>query len=72
MIMFLCVCVCVFLYYRQEIQYPSMKALAQYLGTEREYEALLVDGQPLPPPAGATEVELKTWEVRYKNHCIIQ
>ncbi|XP_042565686.1 uncharacterized protein si:ch73-242m19.1 isoform X2 [Clupea harengus] len=49
--------------YRQEIQYPSMKALAQYLGTEREYEALLVDGQPLPPPAGATEVELRTWEL---------
>ncbi|XP_076156269.1 coiled-coil domain-containing protein 162-like [Alosa pseudoharengus] len=49
--------------YSQEIQYPSMKALAQHLGSEREYEALLVDGQPLPPPAGASEVELRTWEL---------
>lgn len=61
-----------FVSHRQEIQYPSMRALAQHLGTEREYEALLVDGQPLSPPAGATEVELKTWEVCYENHYIVQ
>ncbi|XP_063079958.1 uncharacterized protein si:ch73-242m19.1 [Engraulis encrasicolus] len=50
--------------YRQEIQLPSMRALAQQLGCEQHYEAmLLLDSQALLPPAGASEVQLKTWEL---------
>ncbi|XP_034153387.1 coiled-coil domain-containing protein 162-like isoform X2 [Esox lucius] len=49
--------------YRAEIQYPSMKALAQHMGEEKEFEALLSDNQPILPPAGASEVHIKTFQL---------
>ncbi|KAL0969797.1 hypothetical protein UPYG_G00232430 [Umbra pygmaea] len=49
--------------YRKEIHYPSMRALAQQMGKEMEFEALLSDNQPLLPPAGASEVDIKTCQL---------
>ncbi|KAM9433885.1 uncharacterized protein ACWYII_017323 isoform 1-T1 [Salvelinus alpinus] len=49
--------------YRADIQYPSMRALAQQMGKEKDFEALLSDSQPLLPPAGASEVHIKTFQL---------
>uniref|UniRef100_A0A674BR80 Coiled-coil domain containing 162 n=1 Tax=Salmo trutta TaxID=8032 RepID=A0A674BR80_SALTR len=49
--------------YRADIQYPSMRALAQKMGKEKDFEALLSDSQPLLPPAGASEVHIKTFQL---------
>lgn len=42
-----------------------MRALAQHLGTERDYELLLSGSQSLLSPPGASEVDVKTWQVQY-------
>ncbi|XP_017555415.2 uncharacterized protein si:ch73-242m19.1 isoform X3 [Pygocentrus nattereri] len=49
--------------YRMEIYYPSMRALAQQLDKEQEYEALLSHNQPFQVPPGAAEVDVKTWQL---------
>uniref|UniRef100_A0A8C7S3Q8 Si:ch73-242m19.1 n=1 Tax=Oncorhynchus mykiss TaxID=8022 RepID=A0A8C7S3Q8_ONCMY len=49
--------------YRADIQYPSMRALAQNMGKEKDFEALLSDSQPLLPPAGASEVHIKRFQL---------
>uniref|UniRef100_A0A672G9E6 Coiled-coil domain containing 162 n=1 Tax=Salarias fasciatus TaxID=181472 RepID=A0A672G9E6_SALFA len=49
--------------YRTEIFFPSMRALARQMGKERDYEALISGSQSLLPPPGASEVEVKTWQV---------
>lgn len=49
--------------YRAEIFYPSMRALAQHMRQEREYEALVSGRQSLLPPAGAAEVDVRTWQL---------
>ncbi|XP_067336381.1 uncharacterized protein si:ch73-242m19.1 isoform X1 [Channa argus] len=49
--------------YRAEIFYPSMKALAQQLGNERDYEILISGSQSLLPPPGASEVDVKVWQL---------
>uniref|UniRef100_A0A8C7CRC1 Uncharacterized protein n=1 Tax=Oncorhynchus kisutch TaxID=8019 RepID=A0A8C7CRC1_ONCKI len=49
--------------YRADIQYPSMRALAQKMGKEKDFEALLSDSQPLLPPAGASEVHIKRFQL---------
>lgn len=51
--------------HRAEIFHPSMRALAQHLGTERDYELLLSGSQSLLSPPGASEVDVKTWQVQY-------
>ncbi|XP_051252376.1 uncharacterized protein si:ch73-242m19.1 isoform X2 [Dicentrarchus labrax] len=45
--------------YRAEIFYPSMRALAQQMGKERDYEVLLSGSQSLLPPPRASEVDVK-------------
>ena len=40
-----------------------MRALAQQMGKEKDYEALVSENQPLLPPAGASEIDVKTWQV---------
>ncbi|XP_029973332.1 coiled-coil domain-containing protein 162-like [Salarias fasciatus] len=50
--------------YRTEIFFPSMRALARQMGKERDYEALISGSQSLLPPPGASEVEVKTWQLR--------
>lgn len=55
--------ICLFLFYRAEIFYPSMRALALKLGKERDYEVLISGSQSLLPPPGASEVEVKAWQV---------
>uniref|UniRef100_A0A4W6F2I5 Coiled-coil domain-containing protein 162-like n=1 Tax=Lates calcarifer TaxID=8187 RepID=A0A4W6F2I5_LATCA len=49
--------------YRAEIFYPSMKALAQQMGKERDYEVLISGSQALLPPPGASEVDVKAWQL---------
>ncbi|XP_072545413.1 uncharacterized protein [Salminus brasiliensis] len=49
--------------YRMEIYYPSMRALAQQMEKEQEYEALLSHNQSFQAPPGATEVDVKTWQL---------
>lgn len=40
-----------------------MKALARLMGKEREYELLVSGSQSLLPPPGASEVDVKAWQV---------
>ncbi|XP_029349013.1 coiled-coil domain-containing protein 162-like [Echeneis naucrates] len=49
--------------YRAEIFYPSMKALAQNMGKDRDYEVLMSGSKSLLPPPGASEVDVKTWQL---------
>ncbi|XP_047197601.1 coiled-coil domain-containing protein 162 isoform X2 [Hippoglossus stenolepis] len=49
--------------YRAEIFYPSMKALARQMGKERDYELLISGSRALLPPAGASETDVKTWQL---------
>lgn len=53
------------LLYRAEIFYPSMRALAQQMGRERDYEVLISGSQSFLPPPGASEVDVKAWQVQY-------
>lgn len=53
--------------YRAEIFYPSMKALAQQMGKERDYEVLISGSQALLPPPGASEVDVKAWQVQVQQ-----
>ncbi|XP_051881404.1 coiled-coil domain-containing protein 162-like [Pristis pectinata] len=46
--------------YRLEILYPAMKPIACRLGMEAEYERMMMDNQPLLPPKGTSEMEIKT------------
>ncbi|XP_066569838.1 coiled-coil domain containing 162 [Amia ocellicauda] len=46
--------------YSVEILYPVMRAIARQLGKEEEYEVLQTDTQPILPPSGASEVDIKT------------
>ncbi|TDG99230.1 hypothetical protein EPR50_G00207510 [Perca flavescens] len=49
--------------YRAEIFYPSMRALAQQMGKARDYEVLISGSQYLLPPSGASEVDVKAWQL---------
>uniref|UniRef100_A0A3B4TWC7 Coiled-coil domain containing 162 n=1 Tax=Seriola dumerili TaxID=41447 RepID=A0A3B4TWC7_SERDU len=49
--------------YRAEIFYPSMRALAQHMGKERGYEVVVSGSQSLLPPPGASEVDVKAWQL---------
>ncbi|KAI3367519.1 hypothetical protein L3Q82_026373, partial [Scortum barcoo] len=49
--------------YRAEIFYPSMRALAQQMGKERDYEVLISGSQSLLVPPGASEVDVKAWQL---------
>ncbi|XP_045918386.1 uncharacterized protein si:ch73-242m19.1 isoform X3 [Micropterus dolomieu] len=50
--------------YRAEIFYPSMRALAQQMGKERDYEVLISGSPSLLPPPGASEVDVKAWQLQ--------
>lgn len=45
-----------------------MRALAQHMGKERDYEVLISCNQPLLPPPGASEVDVKAWQVQYNYY----
>ncbi|XP_067841118.1 uncharacterized protein si:ch73-242m19.1 [Heptranchias perlo] len=47
-------------FYRLEIMFPTMKAITSRLGMEDEYERMVMSNQPLLPPKGTSEVEIKT------------
>ncbi|TKS86998.1 Coiled-coil domain-containing protein 162 [Collichthys lucidus] len=49
--------------YRAEIFYPSMRALAEQTRKERDYEVLISGSQALLPPPGASEVDVKAWQL---------
>jgi len=60
----ICVLFCpMILCFRVEIYFPSMQALAQQMDKEKEYEIVLSQSQSVLPPAGAAEVDVKTWQV---------
>lgn len=52
---------------RVEIYFPSMQALAQQMDKEKEYEIVLSQTQSFVPPPGATDVDVKTWQVLCMN-----
>ena len=41
------------------------------MGKEKDYEALVSENQPLLPPAGASEIDVKTWQVICSLACIL-
>ncbi|XP_025756859.1 uncharacterized protein si:ch73-242m19.1 isoform X3 [Oreochromis niloticus] len=49
--------------YRDEIFYPSMRALAKQMDKEHHYEVFISDTQSLLPPPGASEVDVKAWQL---------
>ncbi|XP_078069662.1 coiled-coil domain containing 162 [Mustelus asterias] len=49
--------------YRLEIMYPAMNVIACQLGMEDEYERMVMDNQPLLPPKGTSDVEIKTQQL---------
>uniref|UniRef100_A0A3P9C5L8 Uncharacterized protein n=1 Tax=Maylandia zebra TaxID=106582 RepID=A0A3P9C5L8_9CICH len=46
-----------------EIFYPSMRALAKQMDKEHHYEVLISGTQSLLPPPGASEVDVKAWQL---------
>ncbi|XP_038656938.1 coiled-coil domain-containing protein 162-like [Scyliorhinus canicula] len=49
--------------YRLEIMYPAMNVIASRLGIGDEYERMMMENQPLLPPKGTSEVEIKTLQL---------
>lgn len=45
-----------------------MKALAQQMGKEREYEILISGSQSLVPPPGASDIDVKARQVHELLH----
>ncbi|KAM5282564.1 LOW QUALITY PROTEIN: uncharacterized protein RBU33_014186 [Hipposideros larvatus] len=45
---------------RTDILYPSMKAIARWMGKECEFEGLIISSQSILAPKGASEIEIKT------------
>ncbi|XP_006881290.1 PREDICTED: coiled-coil domain-containing protein 162-like [Elephantulus edwardii] len=50
--------------YKMDIFYPSMKAIARQMGKEDEFEGLIINNQPILPPKGASEIEIKTQQLQ--------
>ncbi|OCT80388.1 uncharacterized protein ccdc162p.L [Xenopus laevis] len=45
--------------YRDDIFYPTMKAIARQMGKEEEFEGIILRSQIVLPPKGASEVEIR-------------
>lgn len=58
------------LYCRDDIFYPTMKALAWQMGTEEEFEGLTLRLQVVLPPKGASEIEIRVRQVRIWHICV--
>ncbi|XP_023694884.2 uncharacterized protein [Paramormyrops kingsleyae] len=56
--------------YREEILYPSMRTLVRQLGSEEEYGSVWAEGQPVPLPTGASEVDIKTQQLGRLLECM--
>uniref|UniRef100_A0A8C5QPJ6 DUF4549 domain-containing protein n=1 Tax=Leptobrachium leishanense TaxID=445787 RepID=A0A8C5QPJ6_9ANUR len=50
--------------YRDDIFYPTMKAISRHMGKEEEYEALTLKSQTVLPPQGASEVEIRVRQLQ--------
>ncbi|KAG9493346.1 hypothetical protein GDO78_001317 [Eleutherodactylus coqui] len=50
--------------YRDEIFYPTVKALAWQMGKEEEFEGLTLRSQVVLPPKGASEIEVKVRQLQ--------
>ncbi len=50
-----------------------MRALAQHMGKQRDSEVLIPGSQALLPPPGASEVDVKAWQVQhsYQRHIVL-
>ncbi|GCB76151.1 hypothetical protein scyTo_0018304 [Scyliorhinus torazame] len=46
-----------------EIMYPAMNVIACQLGIGDQYERMMMENQPLLPPKGTSEVEIKTQQL---------
>ncbi|XP_048829785.1 uncharacterized protein si:ch73-242m19.1 [Brienomyrus brachyistius] len=55
--------------YREEILYPSMRTLVRQLGSEEEFGSVWAEGQPVPLPTGASEVDIKTQQLGRLLEC---
>lgn len=51
-------------YCREEIFYPTMKAIARQMGKEGEFEGLTLRSQVVLPPKGASEIDIRVQQVR--------
>ncbi|KAM4771028.1 uncharacterized protein WCC33_002830 [Rhinophrynus dorsalis] len=61
--------------YRDEIFYPTMKAIAKKMGKEEEFEGLALRSQVVLPPKGASDVETRIWQLHklleyFESHMI--
>ncbi|XP_073531933.1 uncharacterized protein [Phyllobates terribilis] len=50
--------------YRDEIYYPTMKALAWQMGKEEEFEGLTLRSQVVLPPKGASEIAVRVRQLQ--------
>ncbi|XP_056422256.1 uncharacterized protein LOC130362185 isoform X2 [Hyla sarda] len=50
--------------YRDEIFYPTMKALAWQMGKEEEFEGITLRSQVVLPPKGASEIEVRVRQLQ--------
>ncbi|XP_018419238.1 PREDICTED: coiled-coil domain-containing protein 162-like [Nanorana parkeri] len=50
--------------YRDEIFYPTMKAIAQQMGMEEEFEGLTLRSQVVLPPKGASEIDIRVRQLQ--------
>ncbi|XP_040286008.1 coiled-coil domain-containing protein 162-like [Bufo bufo] len=50
--------------YRDEIFYPTMKAIAWQMGKEEEFEGLTLRSQVVLPPKGASEIEVRVRQLQ--------
>ncbi|XP_053568079.1 coiled-coil domain-containing protein 162-like [Bombina bombina] len=63
--------------YRDDIFYPTMKAIARQMGQEEEYEGLTMRSQVVLPPKGASEVEIRVRQLEkllesFEGHMIYE
>ncbi|XP_073483154.1 uncharacterized protein [Aquarana catesbeiana] len=50
--------------YREEIFYPTMKAIARQMGKEGEFEGLTLRSQVVLPPKGASEIDIRVQQLQ--------
>ncbi|XP_072266302.1 coiled-coil domain-containing protein 162-like [Pyxicephalus adspersus] len=50
--------------YRDEIFYPTMKAIARQMGKEGEFEGLTLRSQVVLPPKGASEISIRVQQLQ--------
>ncbi|KAM4694292.1 uncharacterized protein O3C94_004746 [Discoglossus pictus] len=63
--------------YRDEIFYPTMKAIARQMGQEEEFEGITLRSQIVLPPRGASELDVRIRQLEkilenFESHMILE